>query len=112
MIARPDSQFLCCTCVYFLCDNVWPEVQSHSDDSHVHGTGPHYACALAQAHPTMSCIHLVINFWMPYLCGHMYETWALVYLSSPYSHIYVVAGKMCPQVLVPFYVHQHHRLET
>ena len=34
--ARPDSQFLCCTCVCFLCDILWPEVQSHSDDSHIH----------------------------------------------------------------------------
>jgi len=26
IIARPDSQFLCCTCVYFLGDILWPEV--------------------------------------------------------------------------------------
>ena len=25
-----------CICVYFLCDILWPEVMSHSDDSHVH----------------------------------------------------------------------------
>jgi len=43
--------------VYFLCDILWPEVQSHSDDSHA--TGPHSPGALAQACPTMSCIHLV-----------------------------------------------------
>ena len=38
-IARPDSQFLYCTFVYFLCDILWPEVQSHSDDSRMHATG-------------------------------------------------------------------------
>jgi len=46
-LARPDSQFLCCTSVYFLCDILWPEVQSHSDNSHVHATGLCSACALA-----------------------------------------------------------------
>jgi len=35
-LARPDSQFLCCTHLYFLCDILWPEVQSHSDSSHMH----------------------------------------------------------------------------
>jgi len=35
---------------------VWPEVLSHSDDRHVHATGPHSTPALAQARPTMSCI--------------------------------------------------------
>ena len=45
-----------CTC---LCDIVWPEVQSHSDDSPVHASGACSACALAQARPTVSCIHLV-----------------------------------------------------
>ena len=29
-LARPGSQFLCCTLVYFLCDILWPEVQSQS----------------------------------------------------------------------------------
>ena len=43
----------------FLFAILWPEVQSHSDDSPVHAPGPRSACALAQAHPTMSCIHLV-----------------------------------------------------
>ena len=28
------------------CDILWPEVQSHSDDSPVHATGPRSACAL------------------------------------------------------------------
>jgi len=56
----PDSQFLCCTRVYSLCDTLWPKVQSHSDDSPVHITGPCSACALAQAHSTMSCIHLAL----------------------------------------------------
>ena len=53
---------LSCTHVYFLCDKLilWPEVQSDSDYSHVHATGPCSACALAQAHPTMSCIQLVL----------------------------------------------------
>jgi len=32
--------------VYFLCDILWPEVQSHSDDSPVHARGPCSACAL------------------------------------------------------------------
>ena len=49
------------TCV-LLCDKLilWPEVQSDSDYSHVHATGPCSACALTQAHPTMSCIQLVL----------------------------------------------------
>ena len=63
-LARPDSQFLCCTCVYFLCDILWPEVQPHSGDSHVHTTGPHSACALAQAHPTMVHLRLVHLHWI------------------------------------------------
>ena len=69
-LARPDSQFLRCTCVYFLCDILWSAVQSHSDNSHMHATGPHSACALAQARPTMSCIHLVIvefRLWLFHL---------------------------------------------
>jgi len=36
IIARPDSQFLCTRVYGFL----WPEVQSHSDDSHMHVTVP------------------------------------------------------------------------
>ena len=44
----------------FLCGILWPEVQSHSDGSPVHAPGPSSACALAQARPTMSCIHLVL----------------------------------------------------
>jgi len=59
VLARSDSQFLCCTRVYFLCNLLWPKVQSHSDDSHVYATGPRYAHALAQARPTLSCIYLV-----------------------------------------------------
>jgi len=55
IIARPDSQFLC-TRVYILCDFLWPEVQSHSDDSHMHVTAPCSACVLGQARPTVSCI--------------------------------------------------------
>ena len=55
-LARPDSQFPCCTHAYFLRNLLWPEVQSHSDHSHVHATGPR---ALTQARPTMSCIYLV-----------------------------------------------------
>ena len=63
-LARPDSQFLCCTCVYFLCDILWPEVQSHSDDSHVYATCPRSACALAQAHPTIVHLRLVYLHWI------------------------------------------------
>jgi len=33
---------------------------SHSDEVHVHATAPCSACALTQARPRMSCIHLVI----------------------------------------------------
>ena len=47
--------------MYFLSDIPWPEVQSHSDDGPVHLTGPCSACALTQARPTMSCIHLALN---------------------------------------------------
>ena len=56
-LARPDLTVSVCT----FCDTLWPEVQSHSDDNPVHTPGPHRssACALAQAHPTMSCIHVV-----------------------------------------------------
>ena len=39
IITRPDSQFLC-TCVYILCDFLWPEVQPHSDDSQTHVSAP------------------------------------------------------------------------
>ena len=59
-LARPDSQFLFCTCVYLLCDILWSEVQSHFDDSHVYATHPRSACALAQAHPTM--VHLYLHW--------------------------------------------------
>jgi len=47
------------TRVYFLCDILWPEFQSHSDTSRMHATGLHSARVLAQAHPTKSCIHLI-----------------------------------------------------
>jgi len=60
-LARPDSQFLCCTCVYLLRDIMQSRVQFHPDDSHVHATAPHSARALAQACPTMPCIRLVIQ---------------------------------------------------
>ena len=60
-LARPDSQFLCCTHVYLSCNVLWPEVQSHSDNSHRHVTILCSACKLTQACPTMSCIHLVIK---------------------------------------------------
>jgi len=45
-------------CVLFviLCD-----LRFNSDNSHMHATGLRSACALAQARPTMSCIHLVIK---------------------------------------------------
>ena len=46
--------------MYFLCDILWSEVESHSDNSHMHATDPHSARALPQARPTMSCIHLLI----------------------------------------------------
>ena len=42
-----------------MCDILWPEVQAHSDDRPLHASGPRSACALVQARPTMSCIHLV-----------------------------------------------------
>ena len=58
-LARPDSQSLYSTRVYFLCDILWPEVQLHSDSSHMPATGPCSAHALTQARPTVSCIHLV-----------------------------------------------------
>ena len=47
-----------CVCFVSLCDLRLFYVQSHCDDSHVHTTSPHPACAATQAHPTMSCIHL------------------------------------------------------
>ena len=47
----------------FFGDILWPKVQSNSDDSHTHVTAPSSAHELSQAHPTMSCIHLVnLNF--------------------------------------------------
>ena len=58
-LARPDSQSLCCACVYVLCDILWPKVQLHSANSHMPATSPCSAHALAQARPTMSCIPLV-----------------------------------------------------
>jgi len=36
-LSRPDSQILCCTRVLFVWLAMWPEVQSHSDDGHLHG---------------------------------------------------------------------------
>ena len=57
-LARPDHSS-CVVQVCTLCDILWPEVQSHSDDSHVHATGPRSVHTLAQAHPTASCIHSV-----------------------------------------------------
>ena len=53
-----------------MCDILWPEVQSHSDDSPVHACGPHSVCALAQARPTMSCIHLVYLFIYLFTSGN------------------------------------------
>ena len=53
--------------MYFLCGILWPEVQSHSDDSPVHAPGPRSAFALAQVRPTMSCIHLVAKLSFMYL---------------------------------------------
>ena len=47
--------------VVHVCFLLWPEVQSHPDDSHVQATGPRFACSLTQARPTMLCIHLVAN---------------------------------------------------
>ena len=35
----------------FWCDILWPEVQSHSDDSHVYATGPSSAHTLTQVRP-------------------------------------------------------------
>ena len=58
-LARPDSQSLYSARVYFLCDILWPEVQLHSDSSHMPATGPCSAHALTQARPTVACIHLV-----------------------------------------------------
>ena len=53
---------------YFLCDILWPEVQSHSDNSRMHATGLSSLHSLAQARPTVSCIHLVIvrNMEVPF----------------------------------------------
>ena len=48
-----------CTCI-FLCDFLWPKIQSHSDDSHMHVTAQCSARVLSQARPTMLCIHLVL----------------------------------------------------
>ena len=50
----------CCTRVYIFCVIFCCLRSSHSDDSHVHATGQRSACVLAQAHPTMSFICLVI----------------------------------------------------
>ena len=61
-LARPDSQFLCCTRVYFLCDILWSEVQSHSDSSHMHACNWSTFCIwTCPGSPTMSCIHLVFH---------------------------------------------------
>ena len=57
IVARPDSQFVH-TCVLFY-DSLCPEVQSHSDGSHMHLTAPCSVRALGQARPKMLCIHLV-----------------------------------------------------
>jgi len=49
------------SCVLHVCTFLWPEVQSHSDNSRMHATGLRSAPALAQACPTMSCIRLVLH---------------------------------------------------
>ena len=58
IVARPDSQFVH-TCVLFY-DSLCPEVQSHSDGSHMYLTAPCSVRALGQARPKMLCIYLVI----------------------------------------------------
>jgi len=50
------SQEFQCRPVYILCDFLWPEVQSHSDDSHMHVIVPCSARVFGQVRPTMSYI--------------------------------------------------------
>jgi len=67
-----------CRCHYLCCHSQWKSLvtcpylstgcglrficaQSHSDNGHVHATAPRSAHALTQAHPTISCIPLVIK---------------------------------------------------
>ena len=53
------AQFLCCAYVCMFCLIFCGQRFLHSDDGYVHATTLFSARALAQAHPTMSCIHLV-----------------------------------------------------
>ena len=71
--AWPHCSYVVRVCTF--CDILWPEVQSHCEHSPVYAPGPRSACicictcALTQARPTMSCIHLV-----PTLCKQL-EMW-------------------------------------
>ena len=50
--------------VPFVCHNFYGlRSQSHSYDSHVHATAPCFVHVFAQAHPTISCIPLVLLLW-------------------------------------------------
>ena len=59
--------------------------QSHPDDSYVHATCPRSARALAQAHPTMSCIHLVYYQECNYYPYHFRSYHSLEASSSPWG---------------------------
>ena len=54
-----DSQYLFCHLIYYS--------QSHSDDSRVHAKCSMSCIALAQARPTMSCIHIICE----HACMHV-----------------------------------------
>jgi len=56
-LAGPDSQSLGCTRVYFLCDILWPEVQSHSDNSHMPATYWSMFCTCTHSGSPYSVMH-------------------------------------------------------
>ena len=70
-LARPDHSS-CVVHMCTFCDILWPEVQSHSDNSRMHTTGLCSAPALAQACPTMSCIRPVLH--APYRVTNRYRS--------------------------------------
>jgi len=67
-LARPDSQFLCCTHVYFLCDIPWSEVRSHSDSSHMHACNWSTFCIWACSGSPYNVLHSSSYFTDRTLC--------------------------------------------
>ena len=64
-LARPDSQFLCCTRVYFLYD-IW-EIQLHSDDRHVHACNCSTFCTRTYSGSPYNVMHSTSQYKVCFL---------------------------------------------